>query len=401
VTGPDARSTAAQRVEPSVLRQVRATLQARREAGLWRSLGARTPWPGGRSPGDIGDIDLASNDYLRLATNPRVTAAAAQAARTWGAGSGASQLVTGHTELHAALEAALAGFTGSESALTFSSGYLANLGLVTALAGPGTLVVSDIDNHASLIDACRLSRARVEVVGHRDVARVRTALQSRSEAHAVVVTDAVFSVDGDLAPLRELHEVCHAHEAWLVVDEAHALGVVGPGGRGAAAAAGIAGEPDVLLTVTLSKALGSQGGAVLGPVEVRDLLVNTARPVIFDTALAPPATAAATEALRVLASDPGLPERARAAADWLAGTATAVGLRASRPDAAVVSVLMGSEEAALLGRDACQRHGVRVGCFRPPSVPPGRSCLRLTAHPGLTAVEQDRIRRALESAARG
>ena len=226
------------------------------------------------------------------------------ALRTWGAGSSGSRLVTGNTELHEGFEAALAGFVGAESALVFSSGYTANLGAVVALSGPGSLLVSDALTHASLVDACRLSRARVAVTPHRDVAAVERALASRDEERAVVITDSVFSADGVLAPLRRLHDVCRRHGALLIVDEAHGLGVRGTGGRGLLEEVGLAGAPDVVMTVTMSKALGSQGGAVLGPVAVRDHLIDAARPFIFDTGLAPAAVGAAWAALRVLMAEP-------------------------------------------------------------------------------------------------
>jgi 8-amino-7-oxononanoate synthase len=230
-----------------------------------------------------------------------VTRAAAEAALSWGAGSTGSRLVTGSTELHARFERELAEFVGAPAGLVFSSGYLANLGVLGALAGPGTLVVSDALNHASVVDACRLSRGAVVVTAHRDVAAVDAALSARTAGRAVVVTDAVFSVDGDLAPLADLHGVTSAHGALLVVDEAHSLGVLGDGGRGACRLAGIAGAPDVVQTVTLSKALGSQGGAVLGAAAVVEHLVNAARSFIFDTGLAPTSVADGVSRLRLTA----------------------------------------------------------------------------------------------------
>ena len=226
------------------------------------------------------------------------------ALRTWGAGSTGSRLVTGNTELHEGFETALADFVGAQAALVFSSGYTANLGAVVALSGPGSLLVSDALTHASLVDACRLSRARVVVTPHRDVDAVDAALAARGEERAVVVTDSVFSADGVLAPLRALHDVCRRHGALLIVDEAHGLGVRGTGGRGLLHEVGLAGAPDVVMTTTLSKALGSQGGVVLGPVAVREHLIDAARPFIFDTGLAPAAVGAAWAALRVLIDEP-------------------------------------------------------------------------------------------------
>lgn len=327
-------------------------------------------------------LDLASNDYLGLSRDPRVTDASIDAVRVWGAGATGSRLVTGTTQLHADLEQALAAFLGAEAALVFSSGYAANLGVVSALAGPDSLVVSDAGNHASIVDACRLSRSRVVVTPHNDVKAVEIALRTRGERRALVVTDAVFSTDGDIAPIADLHDVCRAHDAVLVVDEAHALGVIGPGGRGVTVASGLDGCDDVVRTVTLSKALGSQGGAVLAGERVVEHLLNTARSFIFDTGLAPACAGAALAALRVLAGDPRLVTRVLATASALA---TAVG--APPPTAAVVSLVLGDPLLAASAAEHCRDNGVLVGCFRPPSVPAGSSRLRLTARADLTGAD--------------
>jgi 8-amino-7-oxononanoate synthase len=357
----------------------------RRAAGLRRELRPRPAWE--------PLLDLAGNDYLGLAGDPRVAAGAIEAVHVWGTGSTGSRLVTGSIELHAELECELAEFCGAESALVFSSGYAANLGVLTALSGPGSLIVSDAANHASLVDACRLSRARIAVVPHEDVAAVDAALTARTEARALVVTDSVNSVDGGLAPLRELHAVCRARGALLVVDEAHGLGVAGPGGRGLLAADGLAGADDVVATVTLSKALGSQGGAVLGPAAVVAHLVDTARTFIFDTGLAPACAGAALAALRVLRAEPDRPVAVLRSA---AAIAAAAGVPA--PPSAVVSVVLGEPEVAYAAAQRCAEHGLRVGCFRPPSVPAGTSRLRLTARATLTDDDLGRVRTALGAA---
>jgi 8-amino-7-oxononanoate synthase len=372
---------------------LRDLARARETAGLRRTLHPRSP-----ADGDV--IDLASNDYLGLARDKRVMDAAVEAVTLWGAGSTGSRLVTGTTELHATLERELAAFTGAAAALVFSSGYLANLGALAALAGGDCTVVSDSGNHASIVDACRLSRATVVVAPHRDVAAVDEALSRRTTDRALVVTDAVFSVDGELAPLAELHAVARRHGALLIVDEAHALGVIGSKGQGGAHAAGIAGQPDVVLTVTLSKALGAQGGAVLGYPEVVDHLANTARPFIFDTGLAPSSAGAALGALRVLRAEPELAATVRRQAVELADAAAATGREVSNPDAAVVSVLIGDAAVAVAAANACLDRGVRVGCFRPPSVPAGRSLLRLTARADLTDADLDRARAAFAQLAK-
>ena len=355
----------------------------RRQAGLRRALRPR--------PAGAVEVDLASNDYLGLSRHPAVIEAGVQALRTWGAGSTGSRLVTGNTELHEEFESALAGFTGAETALVFSSGYTANLGALVSLSGPGALVVSDGGCHASLVDGCRLSRARVVVTPHRDVAAVDAALAARDEERAVVVTDSVFSTDGALAPLRRLHEVCRAHRAVLLVDEAHGLGVRGAGGRGLLQEVGLAGASDVVVTTTLSKALGSQGGAVLGTAAVRAHLVDAARPFIFDTGLAPSAVGAALAALQILADEPWRP---RAVLDHARLLAEVCGVPET-PQSAVVSVLLGNPDVAVAVAAACLDAGVRVGCFRPPSVPHGTSRLRLTARASLTPAELDLAARVL------
>ena len=365
-----------------LLTRLRAAAAAREAAGLGRALSPRQAGPDPAT-------DLASNDYLGLARHPQVIEGAVAAAGRWGTGATGSRLVTGSTALHATLERSLADFLGAEAALVFSSGYLANLASVTALAaalGPA-LVVSDQDNHASLVDACRLARARVEITGHQDLAAVERALARRPEPAAIVVTESAFSVGGRLAPVAELHRISRAQGALLVIDEAHALGVVGDGGRGAAGQAGIAAAPDVVRTVSLAKALGAQGGAVLGANEVVSTLVNTGRGFIFDTALAPPAAGAALAALRLLAADPGMARRARDNADRLAAIAERFGLVVVPAGAAVVRVVLGDPVLAVAAQRIFADHGVRAGCFRPPSVPRDQSCLRLTSRASLTEAD--------------
>jgi 8-amino-7-oxononanoate synthase len=372
------------------LDRVREVLAAREAAGLRRVLRPRAS--------GSGTLDLASNDYLGLCEDPRVTAAAAGAAREWGAGATGSRLVTGTTELHAQLEAELADFLRAPAALVFSSGYLANVGVLTALAGPDVTIVSDVANHASLIDGCRLSGAAVAVVAHRDVAAVGAALAAARTADRLVVTDAVFSVAGDLAPLAELHAVARAHGALLVVDEAHAVGVIGPEGRGAVEAAGLAGEPDVVRVAVLSKSLGAQGGTVLGAPEVIELLVSTARPFIFDTGLAPAAAGGALAALRVLRAEPERVAAVRSNAATLAEVLRGLGLQTAVPDAAVVPAVLGDPLRAVAVAAACLDQGVRVGCFRPPAVPAGRACIRLAARATLTETDLARAAAALRGA---
>lgn len=369
-------------IEVSPLSWLDGVERQRREAGLRRSLRPR--------PAVATELDLASNDYLGLSQHPDVIDGGVAALRMWGAGATGSRLVTGDTELHEEFESELADYVGAAAGLLFSSGYAANLGAVVGLSGRGSLLVSDEFSHASLVDACRLSRARVAVTPHRDVGAVEAALRARAEERAVVITESVFSTDGALAPLRELHDVCRRHRALLIVDEAHGLGVRG-GGRGLLHEVGLAGAPDVVMTTTLSKALGSQGGAVLGPASVRAHLIDAARTFIFDTGLAPAAVGAARAALSVLRAEPW---RADAVLRHAALLAEVCGVL-EVPQSAVVSVILGDPDVAVAAATACLDAGVRVGCFRPPTVPAGTSRLRLTARASLDADELEVARRVL------
>ena len=371
------------RTETSPLAWLDSVEHQRRTAGLRRTLRTRSAV--------ACEVDLASNDYLGLSQHPEVIEGGVAALRTWGSGSTGSRLVTGNTELHEEFESALADFVGAEAALVFSSGYTANLGAVVSLSGSGSLVVSDAASHASLVDACRLSRSRVVVTPQCDVDAVAAALAGRDEERALVITDSVFSTDGALAPLRRLHDVCRAHGALLLVDEAHGLGVRGTGGRGLLHELGLAGAPDVVMTTTLSKALGSQGGVVLGAESVRDHLIDSARPFIFDTGLAPAAVGAALAALRVLIEEPWRAEAVLAHARTLAGACDVPEV----PESAVVSVILGDPDVAVAAAAACLDAGVRVGCFRPPTVPVGTSRLRLTARASLSDDEIELARTVL------
>jgi 8-amino-7-oxononanoate synthase len=350
--------------------------RTRAKAGLTRTL---RPRPAGDEV-----VDLAGNDYLGLAAHPQVVAAAAQALSAYGLGATGSRLVRGSTAAHAALEAELAGWLGAPEALVFSSGYLANLGAVRAVAGRDTLVLSDAYNHASLIDGCRMSGAETVVAPHADPQAVAALLDAAPGRQAVVVTESVFSVDGDLAPLAALHAVTSPRGALLLVDDAHALGVLGPSGAGGVAAAGLAGAPDVVVTATLSKALGGAGGVVAGHPALIRHLVDTGRTFIYDTAPPPAVVAGVHAALRVarVADDRRalLARRAEATVRRLG----AAGFTVVRPAAGVLSVPAPGPEAAVAWAEDCRDRGVAVGCFRPPSTPDGSSRLRLTLNAGVS-----------------
>ncbi|GAB10134.1 8-amino-7-oxononanoate synthase [Gordonia araii NBRC 100433] len=352
--------------------------RARAEAGLHRDPLVRR--------GGAEFLNLASNDYLGLSGDARVIDGARAALDEFGAGSTASRLVAGTTSAHVAFEDELADFAGFAAALSFSSGYLANVGAITALVGRGDLIVSDAGAHASLIDGCRLSRADVVVVDRGDVAAVDAALAAGGWRRALVVTDSVYSIDGHIAPVADLYAVARARGAVLLVDEAHALGVRGPGGRGVIAESGLSGVPDLVMTTVMSKSLGAQGGAVLGPRALRAHLIDTARPFIFDTGLNPAAVGAAHAALRILRAVPSLPHRVRGNAEAIARACGA-----DIPEAAVVSIIIGDPHQAVALAARCREDGVLVGCFRPPSVPAGTSRLRITARADLDAAAIERV----------
>ncbi|MFI5915049.1 8-amino-7-oxononanoate synthase [Dactylosporangium sp. NPDC051541] len=365
------------------LESLDAEAAARRTAGLRRDL-----HPRGAAESDPV-VDLAGNDYLGLSRHPDVLAAAAASLLRFGLGATGSRLVRGSTEAHHALEDGLAGLLGFPSALVYSSGYLANLGAVRALARRDTLIVSDAHNHASIVDACRLARGtgrdgvETVVAPHADPSAVAAILAAHPGRPALVVTESVFSVDGDLAPLPDLYEVARSHGALMLVDDAHALGVLGPRGAGGVAAAGLAGAPGLAVTATLSKSLGAAGGVIAGPRPLHRQLVDTGRTFIFDTALPPAVAAGARAALELLSAGDDLRatlhDRAGRAVDRLRGE----GLDVPTPAGGVVSVAAPGPDEALAWATACRDRGVAVGCFRPPSTPDGRSRLRLTVNAGL------------------
>jgi 8-amino-7-oxononanoate synthase len=368
-----------------------------RAKGRWRkladfdALGPRGVLSdGGRLDDGSTVVSFASNDYLGLSAHPAVLAAAHVAIDRWGAGAGASRLVSGTRPVHSQLEAALADWKSSEAALVFPTGFAANLGVLSAIAGPQVLICSDELNHASIIDGCRLAKnlgAVVEVYPHRDVDAVSKLLSSTS-GRAVVVTDAVFSMDGDLAPLDELARACSRHDALLVIDEAHS--VLGPH---------FAHFPcEVLRVGTLSKTLGSQGGFVAGKRLMTELLVNRSRSFIFTTALAPANAAAAKAALEVLRSQEGEQLLARLAGHVtrFTGTGTGTGTGTRPALSPIVPVVVGGEQEALAASGALLEEGLFVPAIRPPTVPPGTSRLRVTLSAAHSDQEVLQLMSALE-----
>jgi 8-amino-7-oxononanoate synthase len=357
---------------------VAARLQELRGRGLYRSL-RLIEGPQGPTVTLDGRpvLLLCSNNYLGLADRQEVREAAAEAALRWGAGSGASRLISGNMEPHRQLEARLAEFKGYESALLFGSGYLANTGTVAALAGKREVVFSDELNHASIIDGCRLARADTFVYRHGDLEHLDWGLRQAGGRGALVVTDGVFSMDGDVAPLAGLLELARRHGTRLMVDEAHATGAIGPGGRGSVSAAGLSGEVDVVVG-TLGKALGSYGAYACASAETTDYLVNAARPFIFSTAPPPPALGAAAKALEILGEEPELVDRLRANAAALRDGLASEGLGCGTSATQIVPVEIGEAETTMELCERALRRGVFAQGIRPPTVPEGSSRLRFT-----------------------
>ena len=324
-------------------------------------------------------LNLSSNNYLGLATRPELTAAAASAAEADGCGSGSSRLIAGTSERHSALEMQLARFKHAESCLVFNSGYTANMGVISSLARAGDLILSDELNHASIIDGCRLSRAECKVFPHCDVSALEELLASSVQAghqgRIVVVTDTVFSMDGDLAPLTEIVGLCRQYHAILIVDEAHATGCVGPGGQGLVAQLGI--EYEAMISVsTLSKALGSFGAFVTGPKLVKEYLINVSRNFIFTTALPTPVIAASEAALTILEQEPQLVERLQENAAFFRRGLQQLGFNTLTSQTHIVPILVGEAELTVeMARELLQQ-GVFAVAIRPPTVPLGSSRIR-------------------------
>jgi glycine C-acetyltransferase/8-amino-7-oxononanoate synthase len=376
-------------------------LEELREGGLRRRLRLVQSPQGPRVLLDGRDVLLlCSNDYLGLASHPRVRTAAAEAAMRWGAGAGASRLISGNMPPHRELELRLAAFKGYESALLFGSGYLANTGAIAALAGRGEVVFSDELNHASIIDGCRLSRAETFVYRHGDVEHLAWGLRRAGGRAALIVTDGVFSMDGDVAPLAELAELARRHDCRLLVDEAHATGALGPGGRGSVAAAELSGNAGVVVVGTLGKALGSYGAYVCASAELIEYLLNAARSFVFSTAPPPPATAAALAALEMLEAHPERVERVAANAATLRGALSAEGLSAGGFETQIVPVAVGDADLTMSLSEHLLERGVFAQGIRPPTVPPGTSRLRFSVTATHRRVELEQAAREVGEAAR-
>ncbi|MBN1420942.1 MAG: 8-amino-7-oxononanoate synthase [Planctomycetes bacterium] len=360
-------------------RSIEREIEALRSRRLYRALrdveGPPGPWI--RIEGREA-INLSSNDYLGLAAHPRVRRAAAAAIDAYGCGSAASRLVSGNLRIHADLEDEIAGWKGTQAALLFSSGYAANAGAISALAGREDAVFSDRLNHASIVDGIRLSGARLIRYPHGDADALAALVERTKARRRLIVTDSVFSMDGDVAPLAAIAEIAERSGAFLMVDEAHAAGILGPGGAGLAAEAGVADRVDIHMG-TLSKALGSAGGYIAGRREIIRLMVNRARSFIFSTGPAPAAIGAAHEALRIAIEEPERRARVLERARALRVGLRTLGLRVPPGRTPIIPVLIGDEASALDLSQVLLAHGILAVAIRPPAVPPGTARLRASA----------------------
>jgi glycine C-acetyltransferase/8-amino-7-oxononanoate synthase len=353
-------------------------LEELKESGLYRKLRVIS---GPQGPRVLLDgkpvLLLCSNNYLGLADHPRVREAAAEGAMRWGVGAGASRLVSGGMTIHRRLEESLAEFKGSDACVLFGSGYLANTGIVSALAREGEVVFSDALNHASIVDGCRLSRAETFVYRHSDMEHLEWGLQEAGGRGSLIVTDGVFSMDGDVAYLEEIVELAARYDARVMVDDAHGLGAVGPGGRGSVADAGLEDEVDVVVG-TLGKSLGAYGAYACCDKPMAKYLVNCARTLIFSTALPPPALAGALAALEMLRESPSLVDKLQRNARVLREALAAEGVEVpAESETQIVPVIVGDASATMAACERALGEGVFAQGIRPPTVPAGTSRLRL------------------------
>ena len=343
-------------------------------------------------------ISMASNNYLGLANHPAVNRAAIDAIERWGVGAGAARLISGTMTPHHQLEQDLAQFKQVEAALTFGTGYTTNLGLIPALIDRDGLILADRYCHASLIEACRLAKAKLRVFHHNDVEHLENLLKKRERAcPTLVVTEGVFSMDGDLAPLPDLLTLCWQHEAALVIDDAHGTGVMGKNGRGTAEHFGV-NPQDLIQMGTLSKAIGTGGGYVAGPASLKDYLINTSKAFIYTTAQPPAIAAGASTAIRIIQNEPTRRERLRTNRDVLHAALTGLGFQLTDTQSPILPVIVKSPERALEMSQALYEAGVYVPAIRPPTVPKHSSRLRLTVSSEHTEEQLETVVRGLQKA---
>lgn len=376
-----------------------AELTAKENAGLFRRRRTFQPHPDGAVEVDGRRLlNLAGNDYLNLASDPRVLAAAKAAIDSSGFGARASALVSGRTEWHERLEQTLANFEQAESAVLFPTGYAANVGTIAALVGPDDAVFCDRLNHASLIDGCRLSQARFRVYPHLDLDTLDRELAKATDVRRrLIVTDAIFSMDGDVAPLPQLHELAQAHDAMLMVDEAHATGVLGQRGRGLTEHFNVP-SGRIVRIGTLSKAIGSMGGFVAGERKLTDWLWNSARSQMFSTAMPPACAAAAAAAIEIIQADPQRREHLLQRSQSLRLRLADIGLNVppTLVETPIIPIIVGEASRAMGAAASLEDAGFLVGAIRPPTVPKGTCRLRISLQTAVTESDLDRLTSALQ-----
>jgi 8-amino-7-oxononanoate synthase len=373
-----------------------AVLAQKQADGLYRRRRTLTSAQGARVVVDGRELlNFCSNDYLGLANHPDVVAALQQAAARYGVGSGASHLVCGHSAEHEALEQELAMFAGRERALLFSTGYMANTGIVQALIGRGDAVFEDRLNHASLIDGGLASGAQFQRYRHNDVAHLKALLENSSADKKLIVTDGVFSMDGDVAPLPELAALARAYDAWLMVDDAHGIGVLGAQGGGVAEHFGLAVSDVPVLMGTLGKGAGSFGAFVAGDAVLIDYLINTARPYIYTTALPPAVAAASRASLVFMRNGQALREKLGSLIRYFREGVNGLGLELMSSDTPIQPIVLGSNDRAMRWSSALEKRGCLVGAIRPPTVPAGQARLRITLTAAHAQADIDYLLQAL------
>lgn len=386
--------------KPLPFTQLQTELDERAALGLLRK---RRTLQSPQSPRIVVDgnpyLAFCSNDYLGLANHPQLIAALQQGAQQWGVGAGAAHLVSGHFTPHHQLEQQLAAFVGKPAALSFSTGYMANLGVVQALAGKGDTVFADKLNHASLNDAMLLSRAATKRYRHGDMTQLAQLLEQTKSGRKLIITDAVFSMDGDIAPLHELLRLCEQHDAWLYVDDAHGFGVLGEQGRGSLAHFGIA-SPRIIYMATLGKAAGVSGAFVAVEPVVIDALVNHARSYVYTTATPPALSVALLQSLQLIAGGDILRSHLQQLIAQLRNGLSGLPWQLMPSDTAIQPLLIGDNQQALTLSDALRERGIWVAAIRPPTVPQGTARLRITLSAAHSEADVDRLVGALHELAR-
>jgi len=379
------------------LKDLQKELDERKALHLYRS---RRISDGPQQPEMIIDgkevINFCSNDYLCLANHETVKQAFIEGIKTYGAGSGAAHLVNGHSKAHHALEEELAEFTGYPRALLFSTGYMANLGLAQALVGKGDTVLEDRLNHASLIDGGLLSGARFQRYAHNDVAQLKEKLKT-AKGETLVLTDGVFSMDGDIANIPALADTCMQHDAWLMVDDAHGFGVLGENGRGSLEHFQLPQNAVPIYMATLGKALGTSGAFIAGSDALIETLIQKARPYIYTTAI-PPAVAEATRAsLKLIKTKPELRTQLNENIHYFRECATQLGIELTNSQTAIQPIILGNEELAVAMSNALFKEGLLVTAIRPPTVPKGTARLRITLSASHSRKQIDKLIEAINN----